>query len=121
RTSDFRVEPGHPCVAVLAWAARRAGGMSRREKLSGAACAAVLLWLNAYICRDWLYHPTAWMNSLHGFQAALVRLGGVSLRPSWWPYWDGGMPLEFTSAPLVPAMSAAMAGLRHTSPLLGYQ
>jgi hypothetical protein len=82
--------------------------------------AVVLLWLNAYICRDWFTHPTAWMNSLHGFQAALAKYG-VSWSPAWWPFWDCGMPVEFTSAPLVPAMAAAIASLRHVSPLLGYQ
>jgi hypothetical protein len=81
-----------------------------------AAAIAALLWVNLYICRDWFTHTTAWMNSLHGFHAALAR-HGVSLMPSWWPFWDCGMPQEFASAPLVPAL----ASLRHSSPLLGYQ
>jgi hypothetical protein len=81
-----------------------------------AAAVAALLWINLYICRDWFTHATAWMNSLHGFYAALARYG-VTLMPSWWPFWDCGMPQEFASAPLVPAL----AGLRHASPLLGYQ
>ena len=81
-----------------------------------AAAVAALLWINLYICRDWFTHPTAWMNSLHGFHAALARYG-VTLMPSWWPFWDCGMPQEFAAAPLVPAL----AGLRHASPLLGYQ
>src|SRR6476646_2874969 len=108
-------------MAPLAGAAARSRRrMSRREALTGAAGAIVLLWLNAYICRDWFSHPTTWMNSLHGFQAALAR-NGVSWSPVWWPYWDSGMPFEFTSAPLVPAMAAMFAGLRNTSPLMGYQ
>jgi hypothetical protein len=81
-----------------------------------AAALAALLWINLYICRDWFAHTTAWMNSLHGFHTALAR-HGVSLMPSWWPFWDCGMPQEFASAPLVPAL----ASLRHGSPLLGYQ
>ena len=79
-----------------------------------------IIWLNAYICRDWLTHPTAWMNSLHGSQAALAR-NGVSWTPQWWPYWDCGIPLEFTSAPLVPAIGHAIIAVRHISPLLAYQ
>jgi hypothetical protein len=91
--------------------------MSRWERLRGAAYAAVLLWVNAYICRDWFFHPTAQMNSLDGYWAALARLGdgwlGAFLHPAWWPFWDFGIPFEFTSAPLVPVMTAAIAAMRH--------
>src|SRR5215831_10063572 len=91
-------------------------GMDWRKAALPVAGAVVLAWVNVYICRDWFTHPTAWMNSQHGYQAALARYG-ISLRPAWWPFWDGGMPMEFASSPLVPAL----ASLRHTSPLLGYQ
>ena len=55
-------------IAGLAIEAPRAGcgAVNRIERVRGVAYAAALLWLNAYVCRDWLYHPTAWMNSLHG-------------------------------------------------------
>lgn len=83
-------------------------GMIRAGKFRGAAYAAILLWVNAYICRDWFFHLTAQMNSLHGYWAAIARLGSGWLHPSWWPYWDLGIPFEYTSAPLVPAMATMM-------------
>jgi hypothetical protein len=89
--------------------------MSGGERLRGAAYGVVLLWLNAYVCRDWLYHPTAQMNTLYGYWAALARLADGWLQPSWWPYWDFGIPFEFTSAPLVPALAAAITPFRHGS------
>src|ERR1041384_1424196 len=89
--------------------------------LRGAAYAAVLIWMNAYVCRTWFLHPTAWMNSLHGYWAAIARLCDNWLNPSWWPYWDFGIPFEYTSAPLVPAMAAGIAGLRHVSHLMAVQ
>ncbi|MEO8368456.1 MAG: hypothetical protein ABI806_04595 [Candidatus Solibacter sp.] len=95
--------------------------MSRVERVRAAAYAAVLLWLNAYVCRDWLYHPTAWMNSLHGSWAAVARLSDGWLQPSWWPFWDMGMPAEFAAPPLVPVMAAGIAGLRHVSHLMAVQ
>jgi hypothetical protein len=94
--------------------------MDARKAAVHAGGAAALLWTNAYICRDWFWHPTAWMNSLHGYYAALAR-AGVSWSPAWWPFWDCGIPFEFTSAPLLPAMSAALAALRRTPPSMGYQ
>jgi hypothetical protein len=87
----------------------------------GAAYAAVLVWVSAYICRDWLYHPTAHMHALHGYWAALAKWGSWSWGPSWWPFWDFGSPLEFTSAPLVPATAAAIASIRGVSHLLAVQ
>ncbi len=86
---------------------------SRRELLHAAACAAALLWINAYICRDLFSASTAYMNSMHGFWIALAKMGsGGWLHPTWWPYWDCGIPFEFTYAPLVPAMAAAWAAIR---------
>ncbi|HYP15545.1 MAG TPA: hypothetical protein VEQ63_16575, partial [Bryobacteraceae bacterium] len=31
--------------------------------------------------------------------------------PSWWPYWDGGIPFEFAYAPLVPAATVLWSKL----------
>ena len=87
--------------------------MTRREGIRGTLYAAVLVWVNGYICRTWFFHPTAQMNSLDGYWAALVRLGGGWLTPSWWRYWDLGIPFEFTSAPMVPAMTAGIAAWGH--------
>ena len=95
--------------------------MSPREILHGAGYAAVLLWVNAYVCRTWFFHPTAQMNSLHGYWAALARLGDGWLHATWWPFWDFGIPFEFTSAPLVPAMTAAIAASRNVPHLMALQ
>jgi len=95
--------------------------MSHKEALRGAGYAAVLLWVNAYVCRTWFFHPTAWMNSLHGYWAAIARLADGWLFPSWWPFWDLGIPFEYTSAPLVPAMTAAIAASRKVPPLMAVQ
>jgi hypothetical protein len=94
--------------------------MSRGERLCGLGYAAVLFWVNAYICRDWFYHPTAPMNSLYGYWAALAESGGW-LGPSWWPYWDFGIPFEFTSAPLTPALAAAFIAVKRAAPLMAVQ
>src|SRR5437588_9304390 len=85
----------------------------RREHFQAAAFAATLLWINGYICRDFFSAPTAYMNSMHGFWISLAKLGAGSwLRPTWCPYWDCGIPFEYTYAPLVPGMAAAWAALR---------
>ncbi len=76
-----------------------------------AAYAVVLLALNFYICRDLLWTPLTFTNSMHGFWMAIAeRAQGSWLHPSWWPFWDCGIPFEFTYAPLLPA---SMAGLSH--------
>ncbi len=88
---------------------------ARREWLRAAACVSILLWVNLYIARDLFSGQTAYMNSMHGFWIAMAK-GGVGdwLRPSWWPYWDCGIPFEAAYAPLVPALTAAWAALLHT-------
>jgi len=63
--------------------------------------------VNLYICRDFFFHETAYMNSMHGFWIAMAkRAGDAWFHPSWWPYWDAGMPFEFTYAPLIPGLTA---------------
>src|SRR6202790_2954315 len=87
--------------------------MNRRELFSAAAYAVVLLWINLYICRELFFNQTAKMNSMHGFWMAIARLAdGSWFHPTWWPYWDGGIPFEFTYAPLVPGLTAAWAAFR---------
>src|ERR1700737_4453394 len=62
---------------------------SKYELCCAAAYGITLLWVNLYICRDFFFHETAYMNSMHGFWIALARLGGDSwFHPSWWPDWD---------------------------------
>ena len=42
----------------------------------------------------------------------MARLAGEHwFRPSWWPYFDGGIPFEHTYAPLVPALTALYSKL----------
>lgn len=95
---------------------------SRRELLCGAAYALILFWINAYVCRDLLTHPLSFMNSMHGFWIALAKRAGSSwFYPSWWPYWDCGIPFEFTYAPLVPGLTAAWAALRGIPHALSFQ
>ena len=65
----------------------------------------ILLWINVYICREFfLTEDTGHRNAMHGFWMAMARLTSYQWwRPGWWPYWDAGMPFEYTYAPLVPA------------------
>ena len=86
---------------------------ARRDRLLATIYAAALLWINLYICRDLFSASTAYMNSMHGFWTAMARLAeGSWFRPTWWPYWDCGIPFEYTYAPLVPGMAAALAAIR---------
>lgn len=71
---------------------------------------AILLGVNLYIARDFFTTHTAFMNSMHGFWEAIAKRGGSAWwLPSWWPYWDCGIPFEAAYAPLIPAMTAAWA------------
>jgi len=52
------------------------------------------------------------MNSAHGFWIALAKWGhGSWFRPSWWPYWGAGLPIEFTYQPLIPRWVALWSSL----------
>ena len=68
----------------------------------------VLLWINVYICRElFRTEDTGHRNAMHGFWMAMAKLASHHWwTPGWWPYWDGGMPFEFTYAPLVPGLTA---------------
>ena len=95
---------------------------SRREWILAALYALILVYLNAYICRDLVRNPTAFMASMHGFWIALAKRAEISwFRPTWWPYWDAGIPFEFTYAPLVPALTAAGAALSGVSHVMAFQ
>jgi hypothetical protein len=96
--------------------------IGRREWLTALAFALVLLWINAYICRDLFRNPTAYMNSMHGFWIALAKHAGNSwFKANWWPYWDCGIPFEAAYAPLVPGATAAWTALTGASPFLTFQ
>ena len=78
---------------------------------------AVLAAVNLYVCRGAFYTPsTGHFNSMHGEWMALARLGNfTSWKPQWWPWWGAGVPLEYTYAPLVPALTAALARFEHNA------
>jgi len=93
-----------------------------RDWLVALVSAAALLWINAYICRDLFRNPTAYMNSMHGFWIAMAKHGGVSwFQSHWWPYWDGGMPTEFTYAPLVPSLISAIVAATGIPHIVAFQ
>ncbi|MBK5291078.1 MAG: hypothetical protein JJE04_05190 [Acidobacteriia bacterium] len=82
----------------------------------------LLGWLNLYIAREFFQREyTGHMNSMHGFWIAIARLsGGGWWKATWWPYWDGGMPFEYTYAPLVPFASWAWAKAAGISEAAGF-
>src|SRR5260370_12435205 len=95
---------------------------SRRELCCVGLYALVLIWVNAYICRELFFNEAAYMNSMHGFWIALARLGpGSWLHSTWWPFWDCGIPFEFTYAPLVPVLTAACAAVRGVPHAVAFQ
>jgi len=81
------------------------------------AYAAVLAWLNYRMFHEVPVVSANFMNSMHGFWIALARSSqGAWFHPSWWPYWDNGIPFEFTYAPAVPAAIAALTRMLGVSP-----
>ncbi len=76
--------------------------------------------VNIYICREaFVTASSGHWNSIHGQWMSLARIAALDwLRPTWWPYWGGGAPLEFTYAPLVPVAIAVMNRVFHLSPAL---
>lgn len=78
-----------------------------------------VVWLNLYIGREFFTVETsARMNSMQGFWVAMARWAGSAWwTPTWWPYWDAGMPFEYTYAPGIPALTALIAKLQGVSEL----
>lgn len=96
--------------------------LSRGEIARAAIYAAILLWINAYICRELFVHEIPSMNSMHGFWIALAeRAGGSWFHNTWWPYWDGGIPFEFTYSPLLPGLMAAWSAVSGISAALAFE
>jgi hypothetical protein len=88
-------------------------GSRVRELIKSIGYAVVLVWVNAYICREMFVRYTPHMNSMQGFWIAMARLPGASwFHSNWWRYWDGGSPVEFIYSPLIPAMAAWTAAVR---------
>ena len=77
------------------------------------ASIAGIVWINGYLCRELFFSGAAHVNSMQGFWIAMAQKGGWSwFWPTWWPYFDCGMPFEFVYAPLVPGFTALLAWAR---------
>ena len=87
------------------------GDGTRRENALIVCCVAALIWLNLYWCREVFFlDHIGQMNSMHGFWMGLTRLAGDAwYKPTWWRYSYDGMPFEYTYAPLVPGLIAAIS------------
>jgi hypothetical protein len=97
-------------------------GSSRGDLLRAALYVLILLWINTYIARDLFFGESSHMGSMHGFWTAIAaRAGGSWFSATWWPFWEMGIPFEYTYPPLVPGLAAAIAALRGVSPGMGYQ
>jgi hypothetical protein len=96
--------------------------LTGRQVFSASAYAAIIVWINAYICRELFTAQAAHMNSMHGFWVAIAKRGGDSwLHSNWWPFWDCGIPSEFTYAPLIPLLISAWSGVRGITHELAFQ
>ena len=59
---------------------------------------------------------------MHGFWIALAKRGSAGwLHSSWWPFWDCGIPFEFTYAPLIPMLISAWSAMRGMTHELAFQ
>lgn len=99
--------------------------MSRQlhRRLFPALYLLAIIWLNAYICRQvFAIEFTGKMNSMHGFWIAIANGAAEHwYKPTWWPYWYNGLPFEYTYAPLVPGLTAAIARLSGVSTAHAFQ
>lgn len=96
--------------------------LTGRQLISVAAYGLIIVWINVYICRELFTTANAPMNSMHGFWMALAKRGsGAWFQANWWPFWDCGIPFEFTYAPLIPWLISAWSALRGITPELAFQ
>jgi len=96
--------------------------LTGRQKFSALTYAVIIVWINVYICHELFVAQTAPMNSMHGFWVGLAKRGSISwLHANWWPFWDGGIPFEFTYAPLIPGLISVWASLRAVTHELAFQ
>lgn len=93
-------------AAIMTGGIRRLGKWLYEKR--GPLYLLVVLWVNLYVCRGLFFvEHTGHMNAMHGFWMSMARTASEHWwRPAWWPFWDGGMPFEFTYAPLIPALTA---------------
>jgi hypothetical protein len=111
----------HPISSIKLIAYPLDRPIPKREYALGSFYSVALIWLNYYICRELFHSPAGSMGSMHGYWVALAeRAQGSWFHPSWWPYWSCGMPFEFAYAPLVPALTAAWAAVRHVPASFAY-
>ncbi|HUA58982.1 MAG TPA: hypothetical protein VML19_09525 [Verrucomicrobiae bacterium] len=95
---------------------------SRREAVLAVLFALILGWINTYIVRDTFFGVSAHMNSMHGFWTAIAARAGSSwFRATWWPFWEMGVPFEYTYSPLVPGLAALIGWVRRCPPGMAYQ
>jgi hypothetical protein len=73
------------------------------------AAAGAVLALNLIVCyRLFGIEYLTWFNSIEGTFMAMARILAVHHgRPAWWPFWNAGMPGEYSYFPLLPLMAAA--------------
>jgi hypothetical protein len=91
------------------------------EFLAGVFYGFALIWINVYICRNFFRNLSAPMNSMHGYWAAIAeRADGAWFHATWWPYWDGGIPFEFTYLPGIPFLTSVVAAVGHVPALMAF-
>jgi hypothetical protein len=96
--------------------------LPRRQIFLAIPYAVIIVWINAYICHELFTAQAAHMNSMHGFWVALAKRGSYNwLHSNWWPFWDDGIPFEFTYAPLIPGLIAAWSAIRGITPEMALQ
>jgi hypothetical protein len=90
--------------------------------LAGAACAASLLALNAWIvARLFVTDYTLWMGSVEGAYIGLSRwIQTHWTELGWFPLWYGGIPFENTYPPLLHVLVAAVSQLAGMSVARSY-
>jgi hypothetical protein len=83
-----------------------------------ALLAAAIFGLNALLC--WPLFQVEYLDAFQSNEGALISIGRFLLdhwpHVAWFPWFNGGTPLESAYFPLVPALVAAMAGLARCSP-----
>jgi hypothetical protein len=89
--------------------------------LAAVGLAAILFWVNAYVCREMFSSGPVHTNSMQGFWIAMAQKGRGWFWPHWWPYWDCGMPFEFVYAPLIPGLTALAAWVRRIPAEIAFQ
>lgn len=87
-----------------------------------AACVAILLVVNVWICHD--LFTTEFLAHMGSIESTHITLGRwVAEHPfdlTWFPLWYGGVPFLNTYPPVGPASTAALSAVLGLSPALAY-